>query len=370
MPRLFTIQDGRSIPLRQLRFLDEAALEALLEGSPELLSMDELDPSAAAPMIPIGRQIGLGGQALDLLFLDMQGTLVGVETKLRKNPEIRRQVVGQVLEYGAHLSEWTVEDVERQASTYLAKLTTPARFRGRSMVQLMAEVAGDGMEPLSDEELRERIVSKLSRGDLRLVIAVDRVVDSLRKIVTFANAKGGLSLVLLEVQETELPDSQKVLPMEMCGASGAISRLETRSAWDDERFVDALREQTTDSRATVARRLLSFAQQHADSIVWGVGTSEGTAGFGLRVAGKRLTIFTLVTSGKITISSSILGEAVKLDTRTWLLEKLRELGVDAPHSKLEKPGAWITFDANLLSAPANTAAFETLMIELCAKLRE
>ena len=45
---------------------------------------------------------------VDLLVVDRTGGLTLVECKLRANPEIRREVVGQILAYAGGLSHRTV----------------------------------------------------------------------------------------------------------------------------------------------------------------------------------------------------------------------------------------------------------------------
>ena len=59
--------------------------------------------------ITIRRQSLLGKLAFpgsgytDLIGVDTDGNVLVVETKLAKNPEIRRKVIGQVVEYAAYL---------------------------------------------------------------------------------------------------------------------------------------------------------------------------------------------------------------------------------------------------------------------------
>jgi len=117
MPRLALIQDPGVVSLKEEPFLDEARLQRLLEENPELIAIDEVDPSATL-LIPIGSEVSMGGQALDLLFIDAAGRLTAIEAKLRKNSQVRREVVGQTLEYVSYLSTWTIEDIERQAESY------------------------------------------------------------------------------------------------------------------------------------------------------------------------------------------------------------------------------------------------------------
>ena len=61
MPRLALIQDPGVVSLKEEPFLDEARLQRLLEENPELIAIDEVDPSATL-LIPIGSEVSLGGR--------------------------------------------------------------------------------------------------------------------------------------------------------------------------------------------------------------------------------------------------------------------------------------------------------------------
>ncbi|MFC6463355.1 hypothetical protein ACFP76_23215 [Paracoccus aerius] len=53
---------------------------------------------------------------IDNLLLTPAGLPVVVECKLWRNPQARREVVGQVLEYARELSRFTSADLQREAS--------------------------------------------------------------------------------------------------------------------------------------------------------------------------------------------------------------------------------------------------------------
>lgn len=189
MPRLVLLKDDSVGVLEEEPYLDEAALQRLLEERPELIALDEIAPSTVG-LIPIGREVAMAGQSLDLLFIEGSGRLIAVETKLRKNSQIRREVVGQTLEYLASLSGWTADKVEEQAKLYFNRETTPERFKNTSLIPALSDLASGGstQERLDENEVRARIADRLRAQDLWAVIAVDRVVDPLRSIVTFLNA--------------------------------------------------------------------------------------------------------------------------------------------------------------------------------------
>ena len=78
--------------------LDEGWLQNLLAKHPSVLPTADVDP-IYAPLFLIGREIQTENGRIDNLYVTPSGHLVIVETKLWSNPEARRAVVGQILEY-------------------------------------------------------------------------------------------------------------------------------------------------------------------------------------------------------------------------------------------------------------------------------
>jgi hypothetical protein len=360
MPRLVLIQDHQVAPLAETPFLDEGALQRLLEEHPELVALDDVDPNSS-PLVPIGREVPLAGQSLDLLFLEASGRLTAVETKLWRNSEIRRTVVGQILEYAAHLMTWSVEDVERQAARYLADPRTPDRFRGQSLEAAFESVSGTpaSTEEADEKAIRARIAEKLASRDTCLVIAVDRIVDSLRNTVTFVNSTSQFGMFLLEVQEYEAPDGMRMASIGVYGATrprpGATSG--PRVTWDEDRFLERLKSDSDAQSAAVVQDLYSFVHDEADSTIWGTGVNVGTVAFGIRRAGDRFAIFGLTTKGEMWVGlDTLIRHGVPEDARSSLAESLRSAGV---HVRDEQ---WFTFQARQLADPSHLQGFKAAVL--------
>lgn len=89
-------------------FENEAALQNILYQSPEIIPTEE----NMKPKIFI-KEAGLPGSGnTDLIGIDENGGVTIIECKLATNTEIRRQVIGQVLEYAAYLWQMTYEDFD------------------------------------------------------------------------------------------------------------------------------------------------------------------------------------------------------------------------------------------------------------------
>jgi hypothetical protein len=360
MPRLVLLQDHQVAPLAEKPFLDEAALQRLLEEHPELIALDDVDPNSS-PLVPIGSEVSLAGQSLDLLFLEASGRLVAVETKLWRNPQIRRTVVGQILEYAAHLMAWSVEDVERQASRYLADSRTPDRFRGRTLPAVLESVTGApaGTEEVGEDALQAKIGEKLAARDVCLIIAADRTVDSLRNTVAFVDGASQFRMFLLEVQEHVAEDGTRIASIGIYGATrpslGTTGG--PRTTWDETRFLERLQTDSDAQSAAVVQGLLAFAQDEADSTIWGTGVSVGSAAFGVRRSGVRFAVFGVTTKGEMWVGlDTLIRHGVSEDARSSLVESLCSAGVKV------RDDQWFAFQARQLADPSHFQGFKAAVL--------
>src|SRR5437016_3318881 len=174
-------QGGTWQQATKVEFKDEAQLQKLLHDSPELIptSYEEQPP------VVFIREAGLPGSGYtDLLGVDGNGNILVVETKLARNDEVRRKVIGQVLEYAAYLWKMSFEDFD---SLFVSREATPV------LDLLEAKAPG-----IVREEVRGAISDNLSSGAFQLFIAVDQMNEGLEKIISYVSSRGnGLRLEVL-----------------------------------------------------------------------------------------------------------------------------------------------------------------------------
>ena len=96
MKRLFIVEGGKTRVLVNKDFDNESLLQDILEKFPEFVALEDLGVSE--PFVVIGREVATPAGYIDVLCIDGEGVLTVIETKLARNPQIRREVVGQVLE--------------------------------------------------------------------------------------------------------------------------------------------------------------------------------------------------------------------------------------------------------------------------------
>ena len=102
-------EDGSLIPLKATQFVLEEHFQRLLEDHPELLAGDLIDPEEPRRWLLVAREIGIPNEAngtgwwsADHLFLDQDGIPTIVEVKRQTDARLRREVVGQMLDYAAN----------------------------------------------------------------------------------------------------------------------------------------------------------------------------------------------------------------------------------------------------------------------------
>jgi len=144
-------------------YTNEAELRDLLAETPSLLPGVGQGPAAATTEMPIP-----GAGSADVVIVEVSGEITVVECKLRANPQIRREVVGQALAYASAMWQMTYQDLDQ------------AFQRSEGKVPLAEAFAADD-EGWDEEAFRNEVADNLAEGRMRLVIAVDEITDELER---------------------------------------------------------------------------------------------------------------------------------------------------------------------------------------------
>jgi hypothetical protein len=252
----------------KVEFAAEAQLQKLLYDSPELIPTYEEDKPAV-----FVREAALPGSGYtDLLGVDGNGNILIVETKLARNDEVRRKVIGQVLEYAAYLWKMSFDDFD---SLFVSREGT------RVLDMLEAKNPG-----IVRDEVRDAITRNLSSGAFQLFIAVDQMNEELENIISYVSSRG--SGLRLEVLEFDLHQSG---PMEILVPRryGQLSSSEaTRTQQKSAKTTDEILETISIEKHKRLFRLLIELWQEAGHLV-----KPGTVGasFQTRIGDKFRAIF-------------------------------------------------------------------------------
>ena len=183
----------------------EKDLQDLLARCPNLLPFQHFS-SVFHPSVCIGREVTTNVGPIDCLFISSQGRLTIVETKLYKNPEARRTVVAQLLDYCDQVSRFTYEDLDasarRFAQTYFPdyKYSELGGFIRWSLKQSLKNIEDTTDENvdliLEDQQFHDQVVKSIRRGEMLGLIVGDSIDTRIISLIDFAQSKPGLALEL------------------------------------------------------------------------------------------------------------------------------------------------------------------------------
>lgn len=194
-------RDKIHLPLNRIEFTDrqvaEAFLQEALSKNPGLLPVDEIDP-AFSPVASLGREIA----GTDNLFISPLGRLTLVETKLWRNPESGREVVGQLLDYATALTAWSYEELETRAR----EADQSPLAHGETLPQYVARLFPD--EVLPEARFIDAVTRSLRWGRMMLLIVGDGIREGVERMLGYLHdhPQQHFTFGLVELGIYETPD--------------------------------------------------------------------------------------------------------------------------------------------------------------------
>ena len=266
--RIYTsADDGALEALEETPFSSEDDFQALIAEHPELLDGEQIRPGDARRWILITREKGIAESsgeaarwAVDHLIIDQDAVPTLAELKRGSNTEIRRTIVGQLLEYAAHASEsWTAEELrdtfERQAAV-----------QGRDARDELAALLQTDGEP-DEEGFWEAVSTNLAAKRLRLLFVADAIPDPLVRVVAFLNAQmPGIEVLAVEIKRFHGKSIQTLVPRVIGRTSAAPARGRPGQKLTRESFLEGFADE--DVRG-VAECLMDAALESGGDIYYG-----------------------------------------------------------------------------------------------------
>lgn len=192
----------------------EKWLQEALFANPQCLPTKEIDPQIGT-LIPICMEIETGAGPADILYVTETGHLVLVETKLWRNPEARRVVVAQILDYAKQLTSWSFTDLARE--------TAVATKQGSDyLLNCVRKV-----HPNVDEaDFIDGVTNSLKSGDFLLLIVGDGIRTGTESLVNFIEQYGNLrfGFGLIEVAAFKLPNNEVLLQPRILAKTEILQR--------------------------------------------------------------------------------------------------------------------------------------------------
>lgn len=321
---VFVLQDKDTlVPMQPEQFAAEVDFQALLSKFPALLVGDQIDADDPRRFLLVKQELPIGHEdvtrrwSLDHLFLDQDGVPTLVEVKRQSDGRLRREVVGQMLDYASNFqSSWTADSMRSafEATCASAKADCDAT---------LAEFMGP---EVSADRFWADVDKNIGSGKLRLLFVADDIPSELRRIVEFLNKyMQPVEVLAIELRQFTGQGLRTIVPMVFGQTQEAVGRKEPIKGerWTEERLLAECDAKFSAAEAAAARAILDGMKGLGLPIVFGAGRSSGSVYPLLRAKGVTINPAYLSTEGE----GKVWLQLRHLETRPFLnsLEERREI---------------------------------------------
>lgn len=270
--RIFHLNDrGEAMPMEEQPYDAENVLQELLAKHPDLLAGDQINSAEPRRWLLVKREMGIpsreeGGDrwSVDHLFLDQDAIPTLIEVKRSTDTRLRREVVGQMLDYAANaVVYWPVEQIQAE---FEKNHDDPE--------ETLAEFLSEEVET---SEFWQNAKTNLQAGRIRMVFVADLIPDELQRIVEFLNEQMDPAEVLAVEIKQFIGTGMKTLVPRVVGQTaqaetrkGAGQR-STPVAWDEESYFREAGSRWEASDLKVARCIADWMKEHCTRVDWRKG---------------------------------------------------------------------------------------------------
>ncbi len=254
--------------------------------------------------------------------------------KRSADTRIRREVVGQMLDYAANaVLYWSIEDIKNSYERYCEKNQVDPYIN-------LQELLG---EDKSVNEFWEKVNINLKAGKIRLIFVADKIPKELQRIIEFLNEQMNPAEVLgLEIKQFG-NDNLKTLVPKIIGQTSSAQikkRYREKTQWTEESFYKELERREGRLSVEIVKKLINNLRSKVSRFWFGQGKQMGSIVPTIDLPSTSYYLFAIWTYGKIAIYFQWYKEKPPFDDikkRLELLEKLNTIkGVNIPESKIDK----------------------------------
>ena len=341
---IFLIRENDElIEMTEQQYDSEDLLQGLLAKYPNVLAGDQISVDSPRRWLLISREISVpdsegshGRFSLDHLFLDQDGVPTLIEVKRSSDTRIRREVVGQMLDYAANaVMYWPLE-------TIIAHFEKNCEDSDDSPDQILGNFLN---EELSPDEYWQKVKTNLIAGKIRMVFVADKIPAELKRIVEFLNEQMDPAEVLaIEVKQFVGEGLKTPVPRVIGLTEGAVQKKSggfSGKQWDENSFFSDLTSKQNADIAKVAKDILDWVSPKVTRIYWGQGKQTGSfVPILITPNNIKYQLFAAFTNGTIQIYFDIYSKRPEFqseDRRVELLNRLNTIpGVSLPRDSINR----------------------------------
>lgn len=368
---IFLIQsDDQLVEMTEQRYDSEDRLQELLARYPNLLAGQQIDAAAPRRWLLVAREMGVADDedaadrwSLDHLFLDQDGVPTLVEVKRSTDSRIRREVVGQMLDYAANaLSYWNVDKVQAEYEALCEREGVDAKTRLAEFLSEEQEADLDGYWAKVD--------TNLHAGKVRMIFVADVIPPELQRIVEFLNRQMDPAQVLaVEIKQFVGQNMRTMVPRVIGHLTDQPKPPIGTKQWDEASFMEDLAKRQGSDGARVAKSILEWAERRTTRIWWGRGLKDGSCVPVLDRNNRAYQFLNVRTYGRLEVQFQYLKGTPPFADESKRLELLNRLnriaGVQLPNDAImRRPSIPLRMFSNPDALKALLDAFEWVVDQI------
>lgn len=261
-------ENGNLVSLQEKPYDTEEVFQKLLEDYPKLLSFTE-----SSEWVLLKREMeipdtegGSGQYFLDHFFVNSEAMPILVEVKRSNDTRIRREVVGQMLDYAVNSSLYL--DVNKIRVKYEAvNGNITEKFQNIEM---------------DDDLFWSTLNNNLKLAKMKLIFVADEIPDSLLRIIEFLNNQMTNTEVLgIEIRQFIENGAKQIFVPKIVGntAQANIVKKSVKGDWNRESFLDDVEDKGGLKSRYIAERMLKDMVNIGCSIWYGKGIKHSSVVF-------------------------------------------------------------------------------------------
>ena len=327
---IFLLDNNKQlVELTEADYFTEDELQTLLADFPKLISGDLIDPGNPRKWLMIKREMSIadgettGGRwSLDHLFIDQDGIPTLVEVKRSTDTRIRREVIGQMLDYAANaVSYWNVNDIKEHYEYTCSQ-------KGTSADECL-------MELLGSEELCANywnmVQTNLKASKIRLLLVADTIPREMKRIIEFLNEQMTTCIILgVEIKQFKGQNNFKTLVPRVIGATTmaqnqkSVVKAVIGEQWNKDRFFAEINAKDP-SHYQIYLTIFEESQKLFDDIWWGSGLKTASFIPNLRIDKLFIQLYSVYSYGAVEIQFQYLKAKQPFENEDKRLELLNML---------------------------------------------
>jgi hypothetical protein len=275
--RIYLLNQASSlVAMDETPYDSEDLLQALIANHPDLLAIGSDTSSEAPRWLLISREMAVPGEegganrwSLDHLFVDQVGIPTLVEVKRSTDTRIRREVVGQLLDYAANaVVYWPIERIR-------TRFEATCEESGADAEQVLARHLQDGR---GAEDFWQLVKTNLQAGRIRMIFLADVIPAELRRIIEFLNEQMDPAEVLgVEIRQYRGSGLQTLVPRVVGQTASASARKHPseseRVAITEAELDQEARAALPDGEARVVSQLIDWARKAQHALIFKRGAN-------------------------------------------------------------------------------------------------